>query len=374
MIPVVRKLKSRVRQSINSLGFHCDTPMLVIESDDWGSIRVPSVDVLWDYQRQFPDHVLNHYQVFDALDTAQDLESLGSLLRCFVDQYDRHPVFTMNYSMANPVFDDDNSTLGEPFRFEPIWETFLREQGEQSSLAAMRSNAYRDVFTPQLHGREHLNVTAWRHGIEKAENLRCAYQMRMIGLDPGPFSALDALNRNNREISLYDYLLDACRLFADCFGYEPESFIPPCYVINHVEERRLFEMGITVLQSGAKINRSLQNGRLVGVPTPMGSRAARGQVRLVRNVQFEPSRWLFEGKSAEDLIEGSFLEIKRAIDLRQPAIVCSHRVNYVGGMSVQNRESSLECLNRLLKKVLDAYPTISFLSSDELGKLILSER
>lgn len=374
MSPLLHGVKTSIKRAVNSLGFHCVRPIMVIESDDWGSTRVPSTDVLEAFQQKYPHYELNHYQANDTLDSAKDLISLAELLRCFENDAGGAPLITLNYAMANPLFDDDNHLLGLPFIYEPVWDTYWREQGKgTSSLDLMRSGAYSDVFKPQLHGREHLNVTAWRKGIAQSEALEWAYRQRMTGLDMGVYNGLDALNEDNSDISFTEYLVDAYRLFNECFGFAPKSFIPPCYTISKREERTLASLGVRVLQSGMKVNRSIPKRRFIGIPTPMGSKAAEGQIRLVRNVQFEPSRELYGGACIDAVVQQAFREIKRVIDGQQPAIVCSHRVNYVGGISEKNREQSLECLNQLLTAVLRQYPNIQFLSSDELGSLILSQ-
>ena len=372
---LAKGIKTSIKRSINNLGYHCTRPLLVIESDDWGSTRVPSADVLNEFHQRYPGFALNHYQALDTLDTDKDLTLLAGLLRSFRNDSGAPPVFTLNYAMANPLFDDENHVLGTPFRYEPIWETYEREQGEGiTGLSLMLSNDLSDVFKPQLHGREHLNVTVWRKGIAKDEMLKQAYRMHMTGLDAGVYDGLDALNEDNTEISFTDYLIDATRLFEECFGYKSKSFIPPCYTISKREERMLADLSIHVLQSGMKVNRSMPRRRFIGIPTPMGSKAAKGQVRLVRNVQFEPSRRFYKGGKVEDVVAKTFDDIRRAINNHQPAIVCSHRVNYVGGICTQNREFSLECLRQLLTLVLEQYPSIGFLTSDELGEMILSQK
>lgn len=371
MSSFVRAAKGLVIDAVHRTGYHTEIPTIVFESDDWGSVRTPSAEAIADFQRLYPEHKLNHYQLFDGLDTSEDLKALAVALRNHSNDDGKHPRFTMNYAMANPIFDDENYKLGSAFRFEPMWETYAREQGnDHSSLSLILQGTYSDVFQPQLHSREHLNVTSWRKGIKRDPMLRQAYEMGLIGLDPGPYSSLDALNRDNTEISREEFLSEAFQMFKDCFGYASYSYIPPCYVIGRDDERILSGLDVRVLQSGAKVNRQLPNGKLIGIPTPLGGKTAYDQVRLVRNVQFEPTRWLFAGMDAETIINDALTEIQKVVSNKQPAIVCTHRVNYVGGISAENRERSIDCLGQLLERVLKRYPNIRFMTSDELGSLI----
>jgi hypothetical protein len=47
-----------------------------------------------------------------------------------------------------------------------------------------------------------------------------------------------------------------------------------------------------------------------------------------------------------------------------------HRLNVIGAIDESNRTTNLELLKKLLTKVLQFYPDVEFMSSDELGNLI----
>ena len=59
-------------------------------------------------------------------------------------------------------------------------------------------------------------------------------------------------------------------------------------------------------------------------------------------------------------------EIRSAFFWGSPAIVSTHRVNYVGGMDIRHRDRSFGLLDTLLKKILTNWPDVEFVSSDEL--------
>ena len=50
----------------------------------------------------------------------------------------------------------------------------------------------------------------------------------------------------------------------------------------------------------------------------------------------------------------------------KPAIVSTHRVNYVSGMSLKHRDRSLRLLNELIRGILVRWPDAEFISADEL--------
>lgn len=99
-----------------------------------------------------------------------------------------------------------------------------------------------------------------------------------------------------------------------------------------------------------------------------------GQCRLIRNVQFEPSRSMFQGKSVDECVDAAFAEIETVFRRRQPAVVCTHRVNYTTRVDERHREFSLEALDGLLRRLAERYPDCEFMTSDELGSLILDLR
>ena len=60
-------------------------------------------------------------------------------------------------------------------------------------------------------------------------------------------------------------------------------------------------------------------------------------------------------------------EIRQAFRLRRPAVVTSHRINYVGGMHLQHRDRSLRLLDDLLGRIRTTWPDARFISSDRLA-------
>ena len=87
----------------------------------------------------------------------------------------------------------------------------------------------------------------------------------------------------------------------------------------------------------------------------------------MRNAFFEPSSDL-----NKDWIRSCLKDIDMAFKWKKPAIISSHRVNYIGGINQSNRTRGLRLLNELLKIIIVKYPDVEFMSSDHLGKLIIN--
>lgn len=86
---------------------------------------------------------------------------------------------------------------------------------------------------------------------------------------------------------------------------------------------------------------------------------------MVRNCEFEPSYHAY--MNADYCMK----EIQNAFRWGAPAIVSCHRLNFIGELNPANRDNNLREFKKLLKVVTSKYPDVEFLSSDELGKLIL---
>ena len=85
----------------------------------------------------------------------------------------------------------------------------------------------------------------------------------------------------------------------------------------------------------------------------------------MRNVLFE--QYLDENTDWASL---ALAEISQSFGLNRPAVVSSHRINYVGGMDMGHRDRSLKDLDRLLSGLRQRWPDVQFITSDELAELM----
>jgi hypothetical protein len=94
----------------------------------------------------------------------------------------------------------------------------------------------------------------------------------------------------------------------------------------------------------------------------MGKKNKNNQVYSIRNVEFEPS---IDKKN--EIVSKTLNSIQKAFNNNKPAIISSHRLNYIGFIHEDNRKENLKLLKELLQKALTKWPDIEFMSSDELG-------
>lgn len=67
---------------------------MLYESDDWGSIRIPSKRICEKMVKRNVIHnnPFSHYYLYDALESNDDLAELFEVIASFTDMHGNHPV------------------------------------------------------------------------------------------------------------------------------------------------------------------------------------------------------------------------------------------------------------------------------------------
>jgi hypothetical protein len=86
-----------------------------------------------------------------------------------------------------------------------------------------------------------------------------------------------------------------------------------------------------------------------------------------RNSLFEP----VENQNF-DWVSKCLQDIEIAFRWGKPAVISSHRVNYIGSIFENNRTQSLEKLKVLLTRVIKKWPDVQFISSAQLAEIMLN--
>ena len=52
--------------------------------------------------------------------------------------------------------------------------------------------------------------------------------------------------------------------------------------------------------------------------------------------------------------------------MKRPAVISTHRINYVGYIDPKNKENGLRQLGKLLERILNKWPDVRFVTTDQL--------
>lgn len=359
----------------NIPGWHTHRHLIVIESDDWGSIRMPSKEVYQSFLSKGIRVDNDPYCRYDNLATRHDLTNLFDILSSVKDCNGNHAVITANTVTANPVFDKIRASNFEKYYYEPFTETLNRSQTHEGAFDLWKDGMENGLFRPQFHGREHLNVKKWLHNLQQGESAtRTAFELGTFGLTQIAAPSIKeyymgAFNSNiDKDIEDYATIIkDGMEMFEQIFGYRSSSFIATTYEWSPKLEPYLTHNGIKYLQGTVcqKIPIGDDSGVILSRRCFQGKRNPNGLVYLMRNCFFEPST-----KPDIDYVDECLHHIKLAFRWGKAANICSHRVNYIGSIDKKNTDRNLPALQRLLHEIMKRWPDTEFVSSDQLGDII----
>lgn len=361
---------------MNFPGWRTKRHIVVFESDDWGSIRMPSRKVYEQLLKAGIRVDKCHYCSNDSIASEDDLSLLFDVLNKHKDINGRPAVITANAVVANPDFERIKDSEFEHYFYKRITENIPKIKGCEHALELWKEGGDNGCFRLQSHGREHLNVARWMHYLkENYPETRLAFDLGVYGVSTTITSEkrksfLPAFDFENKEEEMQANAIaaDGLAVFEEIFGYKSTSFIAPNYTWGRSLEKTLSECGVRYIQGqqiaryrnteGENNRRRLrQNGR----------KNEFGQIDLCRNAMFEPSE-----NPQLDWVNSCLKDIEIAFRWHHPAIICSHRVNFVGTINVDNRDRNLKSLARLLGQIIKRWPDVEFMSSDQLGNLILA--
>lgn len=346
--------------------------IVVFESDDWGSIRTPSLAALERLKAKGlqSSGASSSYDNVDTLASNDDLELLMDTLSSINDFKGNPPIITFNCVTANPDFDAIRKSGFRQYFCEPFTETLKKYPHHNRSFELLKEGMCRKMFRPQFHGREHLNVPAWMRYLQSSKKeVLMAFDEKMFCLDvkdgDNYTSVLQAFDiRNSEDINFVSKSInEGLSMFERIFGFTSKTMIAPCYTWDSFVENEANNHGVIGIQTGYIQRHSYiekeKGNRVTG--HFFGELNKNGQVYTIRNCSFEPSQ------NSRLNSDSCLADIKKAFTQRVPAVVSCHRLNFIGELNPANRDVNLKDFRFLLREIIDAYPDVEFLSSDELA-------
>ena len=371
----IRTLKSHL---INLPGWRTRRKIVVFESDDWGEVRTPSKKV---YGKLIASGIRADrcaYMKYDSLASPDDLTALFQVLSRYKDANDRRIKFTANTIVANPNFEKIKASNFENYVYEFFTESLNRYPNHANSFRLWQEGMEQDIFHPQLHGREHLNIARWMRDLKnEVSETRTAFDLGLFGLSGHVASTsrgsyLSAFDGEDQESAFDKSLIvgEAIEIFKSTFDYVPASFIAPNYVWGKEVEQALSNQGVEFIQGTNTQRLPKDYGDELRIKRHfLGNSNQFGMRYLIRNAHFEPSL-----NPTLDNVSECLSQVNRAFLWNKPAIISTHRLNYIGNIVEDNRNQNLKLLDELLHHLFKRWPSIEVYSSDELGHIINSNK
>lgn len=347
---------------------------VVIESDDWGSERTRDKQALAGLLRIAPNIANDRFTCIDSIESVDDLTQLYSVLQSVKDIKGNPAIITANFCMANPDFESIKESDFTVFAYERFDKTIKARTDGDKVLELIKLGNSLKIFRPQLHGREHVHALAWMEELALGNPMLLqafSYNSWSIPYTPikhqrrkNLLASLDIYNIAHEERFQQRWIEESASMFADFFGFYSTTFIPPAYtwhtrILPFCKQAGIKAIQGMHLQYEPNIGEQLKkyNTRL----QILGSVDSTGLVRIVRNSPFEPA-----SDPGKDWVGSCLKNVEIAFKHNMPAIIGSHRINFIGSLNEKNREQNLTRLSQLLKAIVSKWPEVEFVSSDEL--------
>ncbi|HIB38463.1 polysaccharide (de)acetylase [Mesonia sp.] len=366
MIPYRNLLQNNFK---NLIGKSLKQKYIIFESDDWGSIRMPNKKTFESLEKsgvKFGNTESLRYNKYDTLANVQDFDCLFTTLQKFKDTAGNHPIITAVSVVANPDFEKIKENNFSKYFFESF-HTTLHRYNQENAIEYWKRGIDEKLFVPEFHGREHLNVNVWLRDLQKKKKETItAFDHQCWGIPvktPSNISYQAAFDVEFEEdIKDQEQIIaSGLELFNTLHNYKAKVFVPPNGPFNNSLAKISKTSGIDYISTSKIQSEPLGLGKHRKVIHWLGQKNKYNQIYLTRNAFFEPS------SPHKDWVDSCLNDIHYAFKWNKPAVISTHRVNYIGAIDENNRKSGLDQLSILISRILKKWPDVRFITSAELG-------
>lgn len=369
---MIQTIKNHIRFNVKNIpGWRTRRKLLVFESDDWGSVRMPSLQA---YERLLKAGVPIQNSYFDRNDTlarAEDLKMLFDVLTSVKDANGRSAIFNPFVNPCNPDYSKIEASGFESYYSEGFFDT-LERWGESPEIKTLWKQGIQEgIFIPAYHGREHLCVPLWMRHLQNGNKLlREGFHNEFYSV---PISSLPTKVAAFRPALFFDQASDIPQLrlgikeglahMKELFENFSYVFCPPNGVSHQEFDDEAFENDLKTVVVLHKRPEPDGKGGFRHTYNRFGKQRKNGQIFYSRNCGFEPGRGKMDAAFCMQQIDAAFRWGK-------PAVISTHRANYIGALNPDNRKIGLAELKLLLSSLVKKHPSVEFISSQELSVLI----
>ena len=380
---ITSRLKKNLSLNVkNLIGWRTERKIIVFSVDDYGNVRLNSKqarDTL-DANGIKVNTPFSGFDLYDTLETKEDLELLFKVLSSVQDVNGRNAVFTAFAVPCNPNFEKMKQSGYREYSYELLPETFNKLADSQpkaykGTWSLWKEGIDQKLLIPQFHGREHYNLNVFEKRLSEREtdlitmlNTRSVARMSSDTYATRPMSAAFGFWNFEENDRFEQIIKDGLNAFENVFGYRASHFMAPGRSEHSVLHKTLKENGIRYIDTPIIKREHQGNGKYKWGFNYTGKQNDLGQTFIVRNVVFEPNH-----DNGMEWVEYAMKQIEAAFRWKRPAIISSHRVNFCGHIDPKNREKGLVALQELLKQITLRWPEVEFMAANELGQLVESE-
>lgn len=355
----------------NIHGWKTRRRLVTISVDDYGNVRVGSKKAREAITKEGLEPK-NRFDAYDSLETREDLEAMFEILMSVKDRNGRHAVLTPFSVTCNIDFERMAQEGYSEYHYETLPQTYEKlsviDPVEYAGTWDLwKKGMEHQLLVPQFHGREHFNLKVFREKLLKKDwELMLSLKNRSLtnisgtGYPSVNFTAAFEFWDYNEKEDLKGILRDGLRKFRSIYGYESTHFNPAGGRANKELHQGLAEEGIKMIDVPRFQKTHLGFNKYRTEYFYTGKKNDRDQLFMVKNCVFEPT------VPGIDWIEYSLKQIDYAFKFNNPATISTHRVNYCGHISSENRKLGVNLLKELLKRIVIKWPDVEFLSTHEL--------
>ena len=361
----------------NVYGWKTSRKIVVISVDDYGNVRLDSKKAR-DNMDAVGLKAIKRFDAFDSLETKEDLEILFETLTSVKDINNNPAVFTPFALPCNINFEDMAKGGNENYIYELLPVSFQKMASKyptsyEGTWSLWKEGIDKGLMKPQFHGREHFNLRIFKDKLKKRDknillNLKNYSNTSSSKFDYKTIKYSAAFSFwNFKENDLFEEIIkDGLIQFEKVYRYRSTHFNPPGGREHPVIHKYLKDSGIKYLDTPFLKQEHQDKGKFKKVYNYTGKKNKIGMTYQVRNVVFEPTH-----NRGFDWVNYALKQIETAFFWNRPAIISSHRVNFCGHVDPNNRKIGINALKELLKKIVQKWPDVEFMSSVELGELIV---
>ena len=377
MNAILSGIKNKLVKNLSNIpGWRTNDKLVVFFVDDWGSIRIKDQLARQILNKKGVNCETNRFDRFDSIASSEDLSLLFELLSSFRDRNGKKPSFTAIAVMANPDFKKIKEAGFKEYFYEPLNLTLERYENKENLLKLWAAGREEGIFFPQYHGREHINVGLWMQGLAVGDNnLIAAFENESLGIPstiPSGYlnsylGAFDLISKSHLD-GLIGICNDGINLFRHIFGETPYLFTSPSLIHPYALEKAV-SSEVKFIDRAKMTYEPVGDAKYKRRLHYLAEKNESDQVYITRNCSFEPNMY-----NNQDSVDITLSDIENSFRWGKPALISSHRVNFVSGHSLKNRENGLKNLQILLRKILAKWPEVEFLTFREFSERVLHSR